>query len=153
MFLLADLIVSFCPDLPRRISDEIVRVSCEEPGGVAAGRVKIYLRSKEGWPASADDGFSLESSEGLCSTSFCLGTVGLTEKNTVETFEVDVFLFPSNSVLSRLQTIITNLSLSKEGKFNRFRSISLLPDFVLVKRKLFRSSSKKPLIVIKSLAK
>jgi len=133
-----------------RISDEIARISRDEPGGLSAGRFQLNIVSNESFLTFTDTFNSdVESKPSLLS----LGSASLSEARMIETFEVNIYLFPSNSVLSKLQSVITTLRQKDENKRTRSRNISLLPDFVLTKQKLFRSNNNKPFVVVKSIAK
>ena len=143
--------LSFCPELPMRISEEIARISRDEPGGLAACRFQINIVSDLPFSNFVN---SLKLNFESRPSSLALGNTSLSLTRMVETFEVQIYLFPSNSVLSKLQSVIISLRQKDDfNKFSRSRNISLLPDFVLTKQKLFRSNSTKPFVVVKSIAK
>ena len=144
------MLLSYCPGLPQRISEEIARISRDEPGGMAAGRVRLNIVSNESF-TTLPESFGADSENKPASLS--LGKTSLSDAKVIETFEIQIYLFPSNSVLSKLQSIVTSLRQKDASKHSRSRSISLLPDFILTKQKLFRSNNNKPFVVIKSLAK
>ena len=151
IYFFAGILLSYCPGLPMRISEEIARISRDEPGGLSAGRFQLNIATNESFLKFADT-FDLNAESKP--TSLTLGSASLSEARMVETFEVQIYLFPSNSVLSKLQSIISTLRQKDDSRRNsRPRNISLLPDFVLTKHKLFRSNNNKPFIVVKSIAK
>ena len=139
--------------MPRRVCDEAARISRDEPGGITACRIHVKILLKENLSISSNDLIfqDLNSATSVLS----LGSTSLSENGVVETFEIDVYLFPAVTVFSRLQAIMTSLSLKQNNSDKRShpRNISLLPDFVLVKRKLFRSNNSKPFAVFRSFEK
>jgi len=130
--LFAEFKISPCPSLIKRITNEIAKSSCQEPGGLSACRVliKIATDAHRGVRPISDE-FSND-----CETCQ-LGTVDMSV-NQVATFEMFVYLFPAKSLFSRLRSFLSKISPRNV--------VSLTEDFVLVKRKLFRSRNNKEVV-------
>ena len=150
--LFSDFLFSHSPNLLTKISEEIVRMSRDEPGGVTTCRVHLNLVSREKCSPSR---IAEELRSNLEITSTKLGSSLVTNSHVVETSKIEVYLLFSSSILSRLQSIVRSFSL--RGSQKDFKSkprpqkLLLLPDCVLVKQKLFRSNNKKSVFLLKSI--
>jgi len=132
--LFAEFKISPCPSLIKRITNEIAKSSCQEPGGLSACRVLIKIAT------DAHRGVRPISDEFSNDYETCqLGTVDMSVNQKIVTFEMFVYLFPSKSLFSRLRSFLS--------KIVPRNFVSLTEDFVLVKRKLFRSRNSKEEVV------
>ncbi|CAK8697332.1 uncharacterized protein LOC143455858 [Clavelina lepadiformis] len=135
-------VLSHCPQLTRQVAEEIARISREEPGGMNACRLFVKVVPDEKHIPNHRNGESNQAQNKYDLLS--VGSVDMSDSSSfVATFEVYVYLFPSTSLLSRLQSMVFNFSSKKneDGKGSMLKNVTLSPDFILVKKKLFRSRS------------
>ena len=135
-------------DTIKHVAREIVSLLRDEPGGVTTCRVHLNVimrgcRSTSGIAKDLEDRKEVP--------SIRLGGVMIGSDSVVATSEVDVYLFASLCMLARFQAIITSLS-NKQDKCPKLRKLSLHPEFILEKQKLFRSNSSTPVVVLKTLS-
>nr|XP_002131675.1 uncharacterized protein LOC100186509 [Ciona intestinalis] len=125
---------SFNETLTREIAEEVSRTSRQETGGMRACRVFVRLISESNFSSKVS-----HTETSLDKVSVNVGCLDLSAGETVSTFELYVYLCPSQSPLNWIRSVISAISSKTAPKQQRCRAVRLQLDFVLMKRKLFRS--------------
>uniref|UniRef100_H2Z576 Uncharacterized protein n=1 Tax=Ciona savignyi TaxID=51511 RepID=H2Z576_CIOSA len=127
---------SFNDFLTREVAEEIRRASRQETGGMRACRVFVRMLTESDFSNKVSNtDFPFDK------VSVSIGCLDLSADDTVPTFELFVYLCPSQSPLNWIRSVISAISSKTSTKQSRCRTVRLQSDFVLMKRKLFRSQN------------